>query len=137
MAGPSELKVENLAVVLVAHGSRNAEANADAFHFAERLRVELAIADVEAAFLELAEPDIPTAVGRALQFKPGVVVLLPYFLSAGVHVRQDLADLCKRFEKDYAPVRFVLAEPLGRHQLLTSVLADRLGESITNSQRRI
>ena len=118
------------AVVLIAHGSRNAAANGDAVYFAERLR-EAAIADrVEAAFLELAEPNIATAVGRCLETEPTVVVLLPFFLSAGVHVRNDLAGMCREFEDAYPKVRFILAEPIGRHELLKQVLMDRVSEAL-------
>jgi sirohydrochlorin ferrochelatase len=53
------------------------------------------------------------------------VVLLPYFLSAGVHVRRDLADARARLAARFPAVDFRLAEPLGRHPLLLDVVADR------------
>jgi len=124
----SSVNSERRAVVLIAHGSRNAAANADAFYFAELLR-ESEIADrVEAAFLELAEPNIATAVDRCLETEPTVVVLLPFFLSAGVHVRNDLAGMCREFGNAHPKVRFILADPMGRHDLLKRVLTDRLLE---------
>jgi sirohydrochlorin ferrochelatase len=53
------------------------------------------------------------------------VVLLPYFLSAGVHVRRDLAAARDRLGGRFAGVRFVLAEALGPHPLLLEVLLQR------------
>lgn len=48
------------ALLLIAHGSRQPEANADLHHVADGLR-RRGHAVVEAAFLELAEPDIDEA----------------------------------------------------------------------------
>ena len=42
------------------------------------------------------------------------VVLLPYFLSAGVHVRRDLAAAREDMAARFPQVDFRLAEPLGR-----------------------
>jgi sirohydrochlorin ferrochelatase len=56
-------------------------------------------------------------------------VLVPYFLSAGVHVRRDLAAARDRLAGRYPHVEFLLAEPLGRHPLLPEVVAQRAGEA--------
>ncbi len=130
MNGKNKPNFNKVAVVLIAHGSRNAEANADAFYFADRLRAAAVAHHVEAAFLELAEPDIATATNRCLQTLPNGVVLLPYFLSAGVHVKRDLTEMCRQFGDFHPEVRFILADPLGRHDLLTSVLLQRLQEAL-------
>jgi sirohydrochlorin ferrochelatase len=132
MASSNRPNSGKLAVVLIAHGSRNASANADALHFLNQLRAAGVAHHLEAAFLELAEPDIATAMRRCLQIMPDVVVLLPFFLSPGVHVRRDLAEMCREFENAHAEVRFILAEPLGRHDLLTRVLMERLRESLAD-----
>ena len=113
------------AVLLIAHGSRHAEANADLDHVAAELRRRGRYAVVEVAFLELAEPTIDQGGTRCVQQGAACVVLLPYFLSAGVHVQRDLAAARDRFAERYPQVAFRLAEPLGRHPLLVDVVADR------------
>jgi sirohydrochlorin ferrochelatase len=117
------------AVLLIAHGSREAEANADLHHVAECLR-RRGEAIVVASFLELAEPGI--AEGGRLCVEAGAdrVVMVPYFLSAGVHVRRDLAQAREELAKAYQDVAFVLAEPLGRHPLIVEVVADRVREAL-------
>jgi sirohydrochlorin ferrochelatase len=119
---------EKLAIVLIAHGSRNAEANADATYFAEQLQHAGVASQVIAAYLELAEPTIPQGVETVLANKPQLVVLLPYFLSAGVHVRRDITDMCLQFKESHPRTNFHLAEPIGRHHLMGTILADRLRE---------
>jgi sirohydrochlorin ferrochelatase len=120
------------AIVLIAHGSRNADANADATFFAEQLQKAGAATTVQAAYLELAEPSIANSVDTVLKNEPEVVVLLPYFLSAGVHVRRDLAELCERFREHHPRTVFQLAEPIGRHTLLQTILLERAREALLN-----
>lgn len=113
------------ALLLIAHGSREEQANADLRHVAAELRRREEFAIVEAAFLELAEPDIDTAGSRCVDMGADRVVLVPYFLSAGVHVRRDLAEARGRLGDRFPGVDFELAEPLGRHPLLVEVVLER------------
>jgi sirohydrochlorin ferrochelatase len=117
------------ALLLIAHGSRQEEANADLFHVLTAMRRRGAFAIVEAAFLELAEPDIDAGAARCVAQGAGRVVLLPYFLSAGVHVRRDLAEARRRLASRYPQVQFRLAKPLGQHPLLLEVVAERAREA--------
>jgi sirohydrochlorin ferrochelatase len=113
------------ALLLIAHGSRQGEANTDLFQLAEDVRGGCAYEIVEAAFLELAEPDLLQGAARCLAQGARRVILLPYFLSAGVHVRRDLADLRARLAEENPGVEFRLAEPLGPHPLLVEIVNER------------
>src|SRR4051812_9328798 len=108
------------ALLLIAHGSRHAEANDDLRYVAAALRAR-GHPVVEASFLELAEPDIDGGGARCVEQGARRVVLVPYFLSAGVHVRRDLAAARDRLAARHPGVDFGLAEPLGRHPLLLEV----------------
>lgn len=114
-------------LLLIAHGSRHAEANADLEHVAEQMRqrgYEIAVA----AYLELAEPNIEAGGVRCVELGAQRVVMVPYFLSAGVHVRRDLTEARQRLAWRFPDVTFRLTEPLGRHPLLIDVVVDRAGE---------
>jgi sirohydrochlorin ferrochelatase len=112
------------ALLLIAHGSRQPEANADLHHVVEGMR-HRGWAVVEASFLELAEPDIDEGGRRCVEQRAERVVLVPYFLSAGTHVRRDLAAARDRLAARFPAVDFRLAEPLGRHPLLLDVVDER------------
>jgi sirohydrochlorin ferrochelatase len=112
------------ALLLIAHGSRQEEANADLFHLAGRLR-ERAWPIVEPSFLELAEPNVEDGGARCVELGAERVILVPYFLSAGVHVRRDLSALREKLAERFPAVAFRLAEPLGRHPLLSDIVAER------------
>src|SRR5262245_10367722 len=121
----SEKARQPFALLLIAHGSREESANDDLRHVVAELRRQGTFAVVEEAFLELAEPDIDTSAARCVEQGAAWVVLLPYFLSAGVHVRRDLAAARRRLSERYPQVEFRLAEPLGRHPLLIEVVTAR------------
>jgi sirohydrochlorin ferrochelatase len=113
------------ALLLIAHGSRQVDANDDLFHVADCLRArDWPI--VVASFLELAEPNIEDGGAACVEQGADCVILVPYFLSAGVHVRRDLSAMRAKLAERFPAVAFHLAEPLGRHPLLLDVVADRL-----------
>ncbi len=103
------------ALLLVAHGSRREASNEEVRRLARR--VEEAAGDryavVEAAFLELAEPSIPEGIRRCLEQGAGEVVVLPYFLSAGRHVSQDIPAEVEKARRDHPGSRIRLVPYLG------------------------
>jgi sirohydrochlorin ferrochelatase len=115
------------AILLIAHGSSQPEANADLYHVAACLRSRGEDV-VVASFLELAEPNIAEGGRLCVEAGANRVVLVPYFLSAGIHVQRDLSDARRRLEQRFPEATFVLAEPLGRHPLLVEVVASRISE---------
>src|SRR5947209_1301029 len=93
------------ALLLIAHGSRNPDANADLHHVARELE-RRGHPVVVPSFLELAEPGIEEGGRRCVERGADVVVLLPYFLSAGVHVRRDLTAAREHLARRFPGVEF-------------------------------
>jgi sirohydrochlorin ferrochelatase len=117
------------ALLLIAHGSRQAEANDDLHELAARLRVMGRYAVVEPAFLELAAPTIDEAGRRCIEQGADRVILVPYFLAAGVHVQRDLQAHRERLAAAYPNVAVALAAPLGPHPLLVEIVTQRAAET--------
>ena len=93
-------------LILVAHGSRRAASNDEIRELTERLarQADGAFGRVSCAFLELAEPSIPDGIEQAVRAGAREVIVLPYFLSAGRHVAEDIPGLVagKRLERQDA-----------------------------------
>ncbi len=87
------------------------------------------------AYLELAEPTIPAAVQSCVQAGATRIILMPYFLSPGVHATEDLEKLKGEFAKQYAQVMFQLAAPLGQHPLLVEIVGQRIAEVLSQPRR--
>ena len=80
---------------------------------------------IQPAYLELAEPSINAGAALCVEAGATEVILLPYFLSPGKHVVEDLALVRDQLDARFPSVRFRLAEPLGGHPLLLDVLEER------------
>jgi sirohydrochlorin ferrochelatase len=121
---------QRTAVLLIAHGSRESTANDDLIELARRLAASGEYPIVEASFLELAEPDIPTGGSRCVARGATRILMVPYFLSAGVHLRRDLTAARDEFARRYPDVDFRLGSPLGPHPLLDSLVKARIDELV-------
>jgi sirohydrochlorin ferrochelatase len=120
------------AVLLIAHGSRHEPANADLRNMAVDLAARGDYPIVESAFLELAEPDIPAGGSACVARGAGRVLMVPYFLSAGVHLIRDLTAARDALIGRHPGVEFVLGPPLGPHPLLQTLVMERVRELVTN-----
>ena len=86
---------------------------------------------VEAAYLEVAAPSIGEAGKGCVELGARRVLLLPYFLSAGVHVQNDLEEQRRALQQAFPDVTFILAQPLGRHAALVDLVLQRAGEALS------
>lgn len=116
------------AVLLIAHGSRRAEANQELVELARRLLADGTYAIVEPSFLELAEPDIVTGGTTCVEKGASMVLMVPYFLSAGVHIRRDLTEARDQLAAAHPRISFRLGQPLGPHTLLDNLVRERIRE---------
>jgi len=114
------------AVLLIAHGSRHDPANDDLRAMAAELAGRGDHPIVEPAFLELAAPDIPAAGARCVARGASRVLMVPYFLSAGVHLVRDLTAARDALRASHPGVEFLLGPPLGPHPMLTALVVERV-----------
>jgi len=117
------------AILLIAHGSRRQQANEDLFQLAEMVRESKPDAIVEAAFLELTEPTIPQGAEKCVADGATSVAMFPYFLSAGVHVVEDLREFQEEFAARWPEVEFTISPHLGLHPLMSQIVLDRINEA--------
>jgi sirohydrochlorin ferrochelatase len=116
------------AILLIAHGSRQASANDDLHELAARLSSQGTYPIVEPSFLELAEPELRAGGRRCVELGATRVLMIPYFLSEGVHLRRDLTAARDELNRRHPDVQFILGSPLGPHPLLDQLVAERIRE---------
>jgi sirohydrochlorin ferrochelatase len=102
------------ALVIVAHGSRRASSNDEVRALTDLIRPQAKTFDqVHCAFLELAEPSIPDGINAAIAAGAKEVVVLPYFLSAGRHVVEDIPGFVAETQQQNPDVQIRIAPYLG------------------------
>lgn len=102
------------ALLLVAHGSRLQSSNDEFDALATRVRATLGddYDQVATAFLELTEPGIDTTLERLVAEGAEYIRVLPCFLLAGTHVRNDLPNLVQAARAQHPEVRIELLSHL-------------------------
>ena len=119
---------KSTAVLLIAHGSRRQEANDDLLRLADAVRKRDRYQTVEVSYLEIASPTILESARRCIEQGACRILMLPYFLSAGAHVVDDLKRHQRELVSAFPDVSIELCRPLGLHPLLIEVVLQRLDE---------
>jgi len=110
-------------LLIIAHGSRRMASNDEVREVARRFDLQEHDFDkVSSAFLELDEPSIPQGLINAIKEGATEIVVLPYFLSAGRHVSEDIPALVDSVVQKYSDVSIKLAPYLGASDAMPSIL---------------
>lgn len=114
------------ALLLVAHGSRRAASNEEVRALTRRLAAQAGdkFGKVTCAFLELAEPSIPDGIQACIDAGADQVIVVPYFLSAGRHVIEDIPAEVRVKQEEHSQVQIQIAPYLGSAAGIESILLD-------------
>ncbi len=117
-------------LLLFAHGARDPRW-ADPFNaVAERLRAQRPGVPLRLAFLEFMAPDIAAAAGELAAAGCTQVEVLPLFLGAGGHVRNDVPRLLETLRERHGGVTFRLHPAIGEHALVVDAIAAACGATL-------
>jgi sirohydrochlorin cobaltochelatase len=114
---------EQSAIILFAHGARDPRWAAPFQRIQTLVSESLPGTPVELAFLERMTPDLPTAVARVAQAGVKRVTVIPLFLGAGGHVKDEVAALVRDLEQKYAALQFYVTSPIGEDDELVAAIA--------------
>ena len=124
----------SIAVVLFAHGSAVEEANQGVRDLAGRIQVAGSYPYVQAAFLGPGHPELGTAITQAAKAGYRRVVVLPYFLTLGIHLRRDLPKLVAEEREKHPQVKIQVGQSLEDHPEMASIILGRIQEVIEGIQ---
>lgn len=112
------------ALLIVAHGSRRRASNTEVMEVARAVAsgVGAEFDIVEAAFLELAEPDIPTGIRRCIERGATALSVVPYFLAAGRHVVNDIPDIVDALRAEFPAVDISVAQHVGASAMMPELI---------------
>jgi uroporphyrin-III C-methyltransferase len=113
-------------ILIVGHGSRRQEANDDLREVARRLGERGRFSLIEAAFLEIEQPNVAEGFVRLVGQGAGQIIVHPYFLSPGRHTRGDLPREVSEVAARHPHIRYRITEPLSAHPLVVEASLERI-----------
>ena len=119
----------NPAILLVDHGSRRPEANAQLEALAERVRARVRDRFVTVAHMELSEPSIAQAIEACVAAGAEEIVVHPFFLGPGSHTTRDIPRLVADAAALHAGVRARVGPPLGLDEKLVDLVLERIEQA--------
>jgi len=111
------------AVILFAHGSRDARWHEPVQAVAARMRAQAPHVPVRCAYLELSTPDLAAAAAELAAAGATAIRIVPLFLGLGRHVREDLPRLLDALRATHTGVRFDLLGAVGEDARVVDLLA--------------
>lgn len=111
-------------IVLLAHGSRDPQWTAPFEQVRAAVERRLPECATALAYLEQSVPDFATAVDQLVARGATLIEVVPLFLGAGGHVRNDVPQLVERAMVRHAQVHFLLKPFVGDARAVLDAIAD-------------
>ncbi len=116
--------MERTAVLVLGHGSRRPRANQEFELLVSRFRARRPDLDVAHAYIELASPLLRHGLAQVAA-RADRVVVVPLFLFAAGHVKDDVPRALAAARLAFPSVRFEAARPLGVHRAMVELALSR------------
>jgi sirohydrochlorin ferrochelatase len=113
-------------VVLIGHGSSDKNAH-DAFVYLAKT-IAPYYRNVEYCFLELDQPNIQEGIGRAVAASPQLLLIVPYFLHKGAHIKRDVIEDVNAALDEHSFKDAYMTRHLGVDEKLVDIVIERARE---------
>lgn len=110
-------------IVLFGHGSRNPAWAGPFLALREEVMRQQPDALVSLGFLELMEPSLPSAIASLAESGADEIVIVPIFIAAGNHVREDLPRLAADAMQAHPGLQVRMAPSLGEAPEMLAAMA--------------
>jgi len=117
-------------VILLAHGSQSPRAEEGLQEIASQVKEGLGGARVILGFFQFNRPNLPEAIAGAVAEGMKKIVVVPFFLAHGVHVRKDIPAELDQARVRYPGVEILLSRPLLPDPRIAEILLDRIWEAL-------
>jgi sirohydrochlorin ferrochelatase len=119
-------------VAVFAHGSSVESANEEVRSVAKSIAQDPDFPLTVTCFLDGGKPDLPTAVTQLLGQGATQILIVPYFLTTGLHLKRDLPELIRQIEANHPDLPIAVTPPLDGHPALGEILLDRARQGVSS-----
>ena len=113
-------------VLVIGHGSSDRRAT-QAFIFTINSIIHL-YRNVEYCFLELEGPTIQEGINSVIKKNPKNVLIMPYFLHKGIHIKHDVINEVKTALKSHSFTNILIADHIGVDDHMINLILRRANE---------
>ena len=113
-----------LANILLAHGSRDKSWKTPFEKLLEKCSNKSPEKKFCLCYLELCDPKLEDTVKYLTDNFPNIATIKihPLFLSAGIHVNEDIQEILAKLEKKYPNIKFYLNDVIGKNNIVTNAI---------------
>jgi sirohydrochlorin ferrochelatase len=120
------LKDKECDVLVIGHGSSDRRAT-EAFIFTIN-EIKHSYRNVEYCFLELEGPTIQEGINSVIKKNPKIVLIMPYFLHKGIHIKHDVINEVKTALKSHSFTNILIADHIGVDDNMINLILRRADE---------
>lgn len=132
-AAPHDIGPLRTGLLIIGHGSRDPHANAEFESLVAAYRAARSDIEVAHGYVELAHPLLSIAL-RDLAQRVESVVVLPLFLFAAGHVKNDIPLALSQARREFPTVRFTVTNALGVHPNLVELAFERARSALAGAR---
>ena len=116
-------------ILVIGHGSSDRSARTAFLHTVNKLKPDFR--SVTFCFLELDEPRIKNGIDKIISYKPSAIIIVPYFLHKGAHIKKDvLKDINSALENyNLENIQIYVTEHFGVDKKLADLVTERAKEA--------
>ncbi len=121
--------MQEQAVIILGHGSKSVDAIEDFNYIVKTFREKSGNKRVYGAHMELTDPSLEEVVSEIRHSeKNGQVIVIPYFLYNGNHIKKDIPGKIEKLQDQYPHLDIKLGEPIGKEDRMVELLLQKLKE---------
>ncbi|KHD86614.1 sirohydrochlorin chelatase [Heyndrickxia ginsengihumi] len=121
--------MKNQGVLYVSHGSRIAQATAEASECIQQAQKQVDVRLQEICYLEIAKPDIAEGIERLVRRGASHIAIVPVLLLSAGHYYEDIPKAIVQAKKRFPQIIFTYGKPLGVQDRLVDILVERVIET--------
>lgn len=116
-------------VLLIAHGSSKTDQNEVFLQMIDMVRqLSNGQYNIEGAFMSFSNMDISTKLKELIDKGTTEIVIVPYLLFAGSHVKETIPQEVEKFMVGYPNVNVIYKDSLGVDKRLAEIILDRINQ---------
>lgn len=127
----SQLSGEKTGAIILAHGSRASKVNGRISDIIKLVKKKTKLLFVEQAHLQLSKPDLSKSVKKLANKGCVRIIIVPFFLLSGNHVKRDIPEVIKKEQVRYPNIRFIYTEDLGLDTRISDIVIERIANAGT------